>query len=756
MKQIKLLTKAAALVLSAGVLISALPMSAIADEAEPVKAVTGTFTYVTAGSENALGEKYEQTDKFYYSDDFFSEPSSVMNEHLRTISADLALAAFGSLGEDNAANAVDLLTKLEYDPEVDVQDVEGEPTKDTIGSYITYTTTAEDKNIIAVALRGSRYGSEWANTLLSGAEGDIQGLSEAALKVVERIKAFCESREITADKIWITGYSRSGAVADLTGKYINKHLDEFGITADDLYVYTFEAPRASAENTQYANIHDVINPNDVVPIVYPEHWGIYHAGVEEYLNCEDKTVQPMQIDAAGLTSGKLSFLPIETRTEPEAMKDFEKSFIDFLTQSIDRDSFSQRSEAIGDIVVMALGLSKEQMSALGDFAKSAFSNIGLMDLVMNVLPVIAGDPTSADYPTAVDNLAQFVISRFDAADHSACLTDEQYAALKAALPGLLHLVAPVVTRDATAKHGGEVLEMISTLAGNARNIIREHIPENVLEMVKAEDSWHVNNVPVQRGHAFYFRDLDPEEIADDDKLREIGFNNTDIEFLKNGYDVCYWISSRKVSLDDPDDEANTEAFRTALDKYVRENNIDMEYEFSVIGYETAVRSRGYDPTEDVDVENIKVRYMSYAYDIDSSLYEDMLENGKFHHVYFDPETNECIETEIKDMEMKIVDSSTIELYFYGDFLKQGVYAFLYEPNEAEVPVDESSTPDESSEPVKEESSKAEESSKTAESSSTAAKAVSTESSSNPGTGAPVVMSVVILAAAAAVITKKSK
>ncbi|MBR1563654.1 MAG: hypothetical protein IJ645_10670 [Ruminococcus sp.] len=750
MKQIKFLTKAAALVLSAGVLISALPMSAIADEAEPVKALTGTFTYVTMGSENALGEEYEQTDKFYYSDDFFSEPSSVMNEHLRTISADLALAAFGSLGEDNSANAVDLLTKLEYDPEVDVQDVEGEPTKDTIGSYITYTITAEDKNIIAVALRGSRYGAEWANTLRPGTEGDLEGLTEASQKIVERIKAFCESREITADKIWITGYSRSGAVADLTGKYINEHLDEFGITADDLYVYTFEAPRASAENTQYANIHDVINPNDIIPMVYPEQWGIYHAGVEEYLNCEDKTVQPMQIDAAGLASGKFSFLPIETRTEPEAMKDFEKSFIDFLTQSMDRDSYSQRSEAIGDIVVMALGLSKEQMSALGDFAKSAFSNIGLMDLAMNVLPVIAGDPTSADYPTAVDNLAQFVISKFDAADHSACLTDEQYAALKAALPGLLHLVAPVVSRDATAKHGGEVLEMISTFAGNARNIIREHIPENVLEMVKAEDSYYTDNVQVERGNAFYFGVVSAEDKADDDKLREIGFDDTDIEFLKNGYDVYYSVFGRTISKDDPDDDAYSEQVQAALDEYCKGKNIDINHEFSVLGESWAIRNRGYEPIEAVDIENIVVEYMAGAYDVDASLYKDLLEKGTFHYLYFDPETNAFKESTITDMRIEFPDSDTVELYFNAQFYKAGVYALLYEPNEEIVPSDESS------EPVKEESSKADESSKAAEESSTAAKAVSTESSSNPGTGAPVVMSVVILAAAAAVITKKSK
>ena len=747
MKQIKLLTKAAALVLSAGVLISALPMSAIADEIEPVKAVTGTFTYVTAGSENALGEKYEKTEKFYYSDDFFSEPSSVMNEHLRTMSADLALTAFGSLGEDNSANISDLFMKMQYDPKVDAQDVEGEPTKDTIGSYISYTATVDDENIVAVALRGSRYGAEWANTLLSGAEGDIQGLSEAALKVADRIKAYCDSHDITADKIWITGYSRSGAVADLTGKYINEHLDEFGITADDLYVYTFEAPRASAENTQYANIHDVINPNDIIPMVYPEQWGIYHAGVEEYLSCEDKTVQPMQIDAASLSSGKIGFLPIETRTEPESMKDFEKSFIDFLTQSIDRAGYSKNSEAIGNIVAMFVGMSKEQMSALGAFAKSAFSNIGLMDLAMNVLPVIAGDPTSADYPAAVDNLAQFVISKFDAADHSACLTDEQYAGLKAALPDLLQLAAPVISRDATAKHGGEVLEMISTFAGNARNIIREHIPENVLEMVKAEDSYYTDNVQVERGNAFYFGTVSAEDKADDDKLREIGFDDTDIEFLKNGYDVYYSVFGRTISKDDPDDDAYSEQVQAALDEYCNGKNIDINHEFSVLGESWAIRNRGYEPIEAVDIENIVVEYMAGAYDVDASLYKDLLEKGTFHYLYFDPETNAFKESTITDMRIEFPDSDTVELYFNAQFYKAGVYALLYEPNEEIVPADESS------EPVKEESSKADESSKAAES-STAAKAVSEQSAANPGTGAPVVMSVVVLAAAAAVITKK--
>ena len=747
MKQIKLLTKAAALVLSAGMLVSALPMSALADESGSVRAVTNTFKFVTSGAEDAFAEKYEQTDRFYYSDDYFAKPSSVTNEHLRTMSAALALTAFGSLGDDNAANTLDILKKMQFEQDVDVQDIIDAPTKDTLGSFITFRNTDDDKNIVVAALRGSRYGAEWANTLLSGAEGDIQGLSEAALKVADRIKAYCESHEITADKIWITGYSRSGAVADLTGKYINEHLDEFGITADDLYVYTFEAPRASAENTQYANIHDVINPNDIIPMVYPEQWGIYHAGVEEYLSCEDKTVQPMQIDAAGLSSGKIGFLPIETRTEPESMKDFEKSFIDFLTQSIDRAGYSKNSEAIGNIVAMFVGMSKEQMSALGAFAKSAFSNIGLMDLAMNVLPVIAGDPTSADYPAAVDNLAQFVISKFDAADHSACLTDEQYAELKAALPDLLQLAAPVISRDATAKHGGEVLEMISTFAGNGKNIISEHIPENVLEMVKAEDSYYTDNVQVERGNAFYFGTVSAEDKADDDKLREIGFDDTDIEFLKNGYDVYYSVFGRTISKDDPDDHAYSEQVQAALDEYCNGKNIDINHELSVLGESWAVRSRGYEPVEAVDIENIVVEYMAGAYDVDTSLYKDLLEKGTFHYLYFDPETNAFKESTITDMRIEFPDSDTVELYFNAQFYKAGVYALLYEPDEVVVPSDESS------EPVKEESSKADESSKAAES-STAAKAVSEQSAANPGTGAPVVMSVVVLAAAAAVITKK--
>ena len=74
------------------------------------------------------------------------------------------------------------------------------------------------------AIRGSKYDSEWASNLTAGAQGDIQGFYDASEKVNDRLRDYLADNELTDVKLWITGYSRAGAVADLTAVYINEHM----------------------------------------------------------------------------------------------------------------------------------------------------------------------------------------------------------------------------------------------------------------------------------------------------------------------------------------------------------------------------------------------------------------------------------------------------------------------------------------------------------------------------------------------------
>ncbi|MBR5349172.1 MAG: lipase family protein [Lachnospiraceae bacterium] len=79
---------------------------------------------------------------------------------------------------------------------------------------------------------------------------------------------------------FVVGHSLGGAAANLTGKLLNEgdagleHLDP-----SHIFVYTFAAPLVSLDVTQDANIHNVVNDNDIVPHLPlgRKHYGVdYH------------------------------------------------------------------------------------------------------------------------------------------------------------------------------------------------------------------------------------------------------------------------------------------------------------------------------------------------------------------------------------------------------------------------------------------------------------------------------------------------
>jgi len=81
---------------------------------------------------------------------------------------------------------------------------------------------------------------------------------------------------------FVVGHSLGGAAANLTGKLLNegdaglKNLDPSRI-----FVYTFAAPLVSLDVTQDANIHNVVNDNDVVPHL---PFGRKHYGLEYHFS----------------------------------------------------------------------------------------------------------------------------------------------------------------------------------------------------------------------------------------------------------------------------------------------------------------------------------------------------------------------------------------------------------------------------------------------------------------------------------------
>lgn len=242
----------------------------------------------------------------YYTDGYFLIDSEVYNNHLSTMSMCFALTTWSrspeskanwSLeisggGNHRAQNAYDLLVgQLGFEDFALSDDWKGSPGKDTIGAVAASKMLTDGSRLIALGVRGGGYTQEWAGNFTVGKEGDHAGFAEAKEKVLAFLKDYISSTGITGDiKLWIVGYSRGGCVAGMVAGELNKDstlLSEVSLAHDDLFCYTFEAPQGSLRSAtavgDHTNIHNIVNLNDIVPMVAPSDWGFDRYSSDRYL-----------------------------------------------------------------------------------------------------------------------------------------------------------------------------------------------------------------------------------------------------------------------------------------------------------------------------------------------------------------------------------------------------------------------------------------------------------------------------------------
>ena len=328
-------------------------MSVVGVSAADDTVITGTFTYMPAFTDGPA------TETFYYSDSWLTAPSATQNTRLTTMSMALAYA---SMEIEGSSYITDLYSKIGFD-EVRIDDMNGTPTTDTIGTAIAHKTI-DGQDVIAVSIRGNKYGAEWAANLRAGAFGDIEGFAKASEKVIARIKAYREAHHLSNVKLWIAGYS---AAADLAGVYINEHLDEFDTTADDVFVYCYEAPRCCASDTVYPNIYCIKNKNDLINYVYPASWGVYTNGVE-IVTGEDLTVNKVKVDVVGYE--KIVSLGAGD------MDDFNADLIDFIADELTRKKFSGEFDiAASNLIALYFSASSEAWNAVFNSLQGSLSEL---------------------------------------------------------------------------------------------------------------------------------------------------------------------------------------------------------------------------------------------------------------------------------------------------------------------------------------------------------------------------------------------
>lgn len=286
------------------------------------KAIT-LFIYDSNDIQNNFDVKFvsanlsqlEQEFDFFYSNSFFNSSSYTYNSTMATASMALAMAsANDELDPEHGYKYVQscLVDKMHLTNFLANEGYKKAPTTTSIGvSAASQTIKAYngDYTLIVAPIRSAGYAKEWASNVTVGDKQDKtlgyhKGFYDSAIKVIDFLKEYITTYNINGKvKLWLSGFSRGGAVSNLTSGILTKAIvdhkiqdylgNDIDLSCDNVYTYTFEAPQGvnhldsyknDPKNKIYNNIFNIINPLDLVPKVAPATWGFTRYGIDMYVN----------------------------------------------------------------------------------------------------------------------------------------------------------------------------------------------------------------------------------------------------------------------------------------------------------------------------------------------------------------------------------------------------------------------------------------------------------------------------------------
>ena len=295
--------------------------------------ITGTYQY-----SSSEGNNIQIQDTFEYRDDCFTRSSFLGCKHLEVLSIQAASASkcwyVPEIDNDeidasqNAHNIVEMLNNMKFENVSTNTYYTKEKQENSMGVAVgkkVIIQNGKPYTLLAIIPRSAGYKEEWAGNAIVG-DGDIhEGFKSARDEILRYINKYIKDNNIKGDlKVWIAGYSRGAAVTDMLGGFFaGGGIDYFGndvsITPEDVYCYTFGTPKTiknglsknielsvsgnrtetkylndtpgasyqytnggtvSTEDSIYGGIRNLINPNDVFPLLPPENWGFTHYGKE--------------------------------------------------------------------------------------------------------------------------------------------------------------------------------------------------------------------------------------------------------------------------------------------------------------------------------------------------------------------------------------------------------------------------------------------------------------------------------------------
>ena len=165
--------------------------------------------------------------------DYFSQDSTIFNPSLATFSAYTNSESMTYLENDNYSqgykNIKDFWELFGFTNFAANDDYVIKPTTDTFGCAAAQMKLDDDTTLISLVGTSIIYEKEWAsNFTLQSANDPIwyhSGFYEASQKELNFLKTYIQQNNITGNiKLWITGYSRASATANLTAATLDQKI----------------------------------------------------------------------------------------------------------------------------------------------------------------------------------------------------------------------------------------------------------------------------------------------------------------------------------------------------------------------------------------------------------------------------------------------------------------------------------------------------------------------------------------------------
>ena len=277
---------------------------------------------------------------------WFERDGTDYSQSLATLTLGMTLAAFTDPNTDGlygqqlaaddyrrAANIQAAYTALEFEDPVFLHyDDPLDDSTDKVAFSMAHRTLEDGSTLVALFLRGGGYGAEWAGNFLVEDEGDHAGFRLAAAEVADALTGYLDTLDAPGEvKLWMGGYSRSAAVANLAAQQL---LDSNVVAADNLFAYTFATPNGRWEESDPAaegSIFNIVSPHDVVPKVALESWGFSKYGKTLYLPMDNSQIE----NFFRRQTGEDLTVTAQTRLVTETVEDILSALVATRSQYVD-------------------------------------------------------------------------------------------------------------------------------------------------------------------------------------------------------------------------------------------------------------------------------------------------------------------------------------------------------------------------------------------------------------------------------------